>query len=59
MLHAAPAGPLCDHIPPPQFRCPTSDSAGKYSFDPREWGAISEQAKDLIRHILVTDPTQR
>lgn len=33
--------------------------AGKYDFDPREWGAISDQAKDLIRHMLVTDPTQR
>ena len=33
--------------------------AGRYSFDPREWGVISDGAKDLIRHILVTDPHKR
>lgn len=32
---------------------------GRYSFDPREWGSISEGAKDLIRNILVVDPARR
>lgn len=34
-------------------------TAGRYSFDPREWGAITDSAKDLVRHILVTDPVKR
>lgn len=32
---------------------------GRYEFDPREWGVVSEQAKDLIRNILVVDPRKR
>ena len=31
----------------------------KYSFDARYWKAISEDAKDLIRTLLVVDPTKR
>ena len=33
--------------------------AGQYRFDSPYWDNVSEQAKDLIRHLLVVDPTQR
>ncbi|VDP38874.1 unnamed protein product [Soboliphyme baturini] len=33
--------------------------AGHYSFPEEDWGRISENAKDLIRHLLVRDVKQR
>ena len=33
--------------------------AGTYVFDPAEWSVISDSAKDLIKKILVTDPSKR
>jgi serine/threonine protein kinase len=30
-----------------------------YQFDPKEWIAVSEQAKDFITHLLVSSPTLR
>jgi serine/threonine protein kinase len=33
--------------------------SGTYTFDPAEWGLISDGAKDLIRKILVTNPEKR
>ncbi|KAI8925404.1 kinase-like domain-containing protein [Entophlyctis helioformis] len=33
--------------------------AARYSFDPEYWSEISDQAKDLIRHLLIVDPTKR
>lgn len=33
--------------------------AARYEFDPAEWGAITDHAKDLISHILVADPEKR
>mmetsp|Transcript_19588 Transcript_19588/g.45554 ORF Transcript_19588/g.45554 Transcript_19588/m.45554 type:complete len:520 (+) Transcript_19588:208-1767(+) len=32
---------------------------GKYTFNPREWNQISEDAKELVRMLLQMDPTQR
>lgn len=32
---------------------------GKYDFPERDWNNISEDAKDLIRHLLVKDASQR
>jgi len=32
---------------------------GDYTFHPEEWKGISEDAKDVIRHLLVVDPLQR
>jgi MAP kinase interacting serine/threonine kinase len=32
---------------------------GTYGFPERDWGGISENAKDLIRHLLVRDPHRR
>ena len=32
---------------------------GNYEFPEREWFGISEDAKDLIRHLLVCDPHSR
>jgi len=31
----------------------------KYSFNPKYWNHVSEEAKDLIRNLLVVDPSQR
>lgn len=33
--------------------------AGQYEFDEADWKDISEEAKDLIRHMLVVDPSRR
>jgi len=33
--------------------------SGKYAMNPKHWKHISEDAKDLIRHLLVIDPTTR
>ena len=32
---------------------------GQYDFPSEEWSGISEDAKDLIRHLLVRDPHER
>lgn len=32
---------------------------GLYDFPEREWSAVSDEAKDLIRHLLVKDASQR
>lgn len=32
---------------------------GTYDFPENEWAFISEEAKDLIRHLLVKDASQR
>lgn len=32
---------------------------GEYTFHEQEWKDISEDAKDLIKHLLVVDPLQR
>eukprot|EP01055_Gregarina_sp_Pseudo9_P005901 Gregarina_sp_Pseudo_9__5900@NODE_932_length_2053_cov_149_630089_g874_i0_p1_GENE_NODE_932_length_2053_cov_149_630089_g874_i0NODE_932_length_2053_cov_149_630089_g874_i0_p1_ORF_typecomplete_len561_score109_39Pkinase/PF00069_25/1_6e83Pkinase_Tyr/PF07714_17/9_3e53EFhand_7/PF13499_6/7_5e13EFhand_7/PF13499_6/7_1e16EFhand_1/PF00036_32/0_0013EFhand_1/PF00036_32/0_00019EFhand_1/PF00036_32/1_1e05EFhand_1/PF00036_32/8_4e08EFhand_6/PF13405_6/0_00083EFhand_6/PF13405_6/4_8EFhand_6/PF13405_6/2_3e08EFhand_6/PF13 len=32
---------------------------GKFSFDPAEWGNISSDVKDLIKHMLEYDPARR
>ena len=32
---------------------------GKYEFDEESWGGVSEPARDLIRKMLVTDPSDR
>jgi serine/threonine protein kinase len=33
--------------------------AGQYKFDPSHWGVISDGAKDLVKKILVVDPSKR
>lgn len=33
--------------------------AGKYDFDDDEWNEVSDQAKDLVRRMLVLDPSKR
>ncbi|XP_028848056.1 peripheral plasma membrane protein CASK isoform X10 [Denticeps clupeoides] len=32
---------------------------GKYKMNPRQWGHISESAKDLVRRMLMLDPAER
>ena len=32
---------------------------GKYEFEEELWGGVSEEAQDLVRKLLVTDPSQR
>ncbi|XP_062313205.1 peripheral plasma membrane protein CASK isoform X6 [Osmerus eperlanus] len=32
---------------------------GKYKMNPRQWNHISESAKDLVRRMLMLDPTER
>ncbi len=32
---------------------------GTYRFDPRAFQTVSEDAKDLIKHMLVVDPAKR
>ncbi|XP_026127319.1 peripheral plasma membrane protein CASK isoform X2 [Carassius auratus] len=32
---------------------------GKYKMNPRQWGQISESAKDLVRRMLMLDPAER
>lgn len=62
--------PLYPHPPPrsyPPFISEKDDQqelfalikAARYGFDPADWGSISDGVKDLIRHILVADPTAR
>ena len=33
--------------------------SGVYTFDEEEWSEISDDAKDLVRKLLVTDPSKR
>jgi len=33
--------------------------AGKFDFDDEEWSEVSDQAKDLVRQMLVLDPSKR
>lgn len=37
----------------------TDEGMGNYSFPPAYWDHISEDAKDLVRHMLVVDPKER
>ena len=32
---------------------------GKYEFVPEKWSHVSDQAKDVIRHMLTVDPAKR
>lgn len=32
---------------------------GKYEFEEESWAHVSEEAKDLVRKLLVTDPSER
>ncbi|KAI7807237.1 putative peripheral plasma membrane protein CASK [Triplophysa rosa] len=32
---------------------------GKYKMNPRQWGHVSESAKDLVRRMLMLDPAER
>lgn len=34
-------------------------SSGKYNFDQDEWKNVSDEAKDLISHMLVLEPKKR
>jgi calcium/calmodulin-dependent protein kinase I len=33
--------------------------AGKFDFDPKDWTGVSDDAKDLVRRLIVLDPDQR
>ena len=33
--------------------------AGKYEFTPDDWASVSDEAKDLVKHLLVLDPDKR
>jgi calcium-dependent protein kinase len=33
--------------------------AGDFEFDPEEWDGISEEAKSIVRKLLVVDPENR
>lgn len=37
----------------------TQIKTADYDFNPKFWSDVSEEAKDLIRHLLVVDPKQR
>jgi len=49
-------GEFCQHCQDQLFTCIQD---GTYDFPEREWHYISEDAKDLIRHLLVKDASQR
>lgn len=49
-------GQFCQSCQDRLFNC---IQKGIYDFPEREWAYISEQAKDLIRHLLVKDASQR
>lgn len=49
-------GEFCQHCQDQLFTCIQD---GTYDFPDREWHYISEDAKDLIRHLLVKDASQR
>ncbi|XP_076355851.1 MAP kinase-interacting serine/threonine-protein kinase 1-like [Tachypleus tridentatus] len=49
-------GEFCEACQDMLFTC---IQEGMYDFCEREWSSISEEAKDLIRHLLVKDVSQR
>lgn len=49
-------GEFCQACQDQLFHC---IQEGVYDFPERDWAYISEEAKDLIRHLLVKDATQR
>lgn len=49
-------GEMCNNCQEMLF---TSIQEGHYEFPETEWGCVSEEAKDLIRHLLVREPSQR
>lgn len=49
-------GEFCQSCQDQLFTC---IQEGKYDFPEREWATVSEDAKDLIRHLLVKDASQR
>jgi len=49
-------GEFCQSCQDQLFTC---IQEGTYDFPEREWAFISEEAKDLIRHLLVKDASQR
>lgn len=49
-------GEVCDACQEMLFDCITN---GVYEYPDREWAGISEEAKDLINHLLVKEATQR
>lgn len=49
-------GEFCQNCQDQLFTCIQD---GTYDFPEREWQYISEEAKDLIRHLLVKDASQR
>lgn len=49
-------GEFCQACQDQLFNC---IQTGQYDFPAREWQYISEDAKDLIRHLLVKDASQR
>lgn len=49
-------GEFCQNCQDQLFTCIQD---GSYDFPEREWQYISEEAKDLIRHLLVKDASQR
>lgn len=49
-------GEFCQACQDQLFTC---IQEGKYDFPEREWATVSEDAKDLIRHLLVKDASQR
>ncbi|RWS11084.1 MAP kinase-interacting serine/threonine-protein kinase 1-like protein, partial [Dinothrombium tinctorium] len=49
-------GEFCQSCQDQLFTCIQN---GSYDFPEREWAYISEDAKDLIRHLLVKDASQR
>lgn len=49
-------GLACDACQNMLFECIRN---GVYAYPEKEWGSISDEAKDLINHLLVTDASQR
>jgi MAP kinase interacting serine/threonine kinase len=49
-------GEFCQNCQDQLFTCIQD---GRYDFPSREWSYISEEAKDLINHLLVKDASQR
>jgi MAP kinase interacting serine/threonine kinase len=49
-------GKACDDCQELLFKCIQD---GVYSFPEDEWGEISDEARDLVQHLLVRDPHQR
>lgn len=49
-------GKACDDCQELLFKCIQD---GVYKFPEAEWGEISDEARDLVQHLLVRDPRQR